>query len=269
MKTAAFSAMISSNVEPHVARRLLEQCENYRYLFTHNDDDAAAALENHHVLLGLLENKFHENSEISGYFLDPSEETAKAFLNLLISSLFADTYLKQLASFLQKALKIPPTKRFFDSLRDMLRKCLPSLAADPLKQAELQFKLLIVQGKLRQFPQHLFANLLTDLDGEIERIKATVEQVLNTAQLPNNVGEQEVLAAVGVLKEVLPLALYLDSEIYNVADLYAAARLSHLNPAALPIIGYILNTHFEATPILSSLPEREIMLHLISIIFRA
>lgn len=86
--------------------------------------------------------------------------------------------------YLERGLKIPPNKRFFESLGDMLRRCLPALV-NPLKMAEVQYKFILVQGKLGLFKKNVFAKLTSEMDQEFAKINEEVMKVLKTAQLPS------------------------------------------------------------------------------------
>ena len=75
IKKVSLQAMLESGVEQLVAYRILEQFENYRcYLFK------PVASPDDKELIEAIVVKFHENSEIGGFFLDPSEENSIAFL---------------------------------------------------------------------------------------------------------------------------------------------------------------------------------------------
>lgn len=88
--------MIEYKVDLHVAIGIIEQFENYRcYLFqpSINTDDV--------LLVENIVQKFHDNNDISGFFLDPSEDNSRIFIQKTLSALYTSTYLKDYSTYIK------------------------------------------------------------------------------------------------------------------------------------------------------------------------
>jgi len=122
--------------------------------------------------------KFHENSEIGGFFLDPSEEISIQFLKKIIAMLYGTVYIRDFAEYLKKTLKIPPNRRFIDNLKEFLRKNMPIV--DSMDIAEFEFKFFVLMAKLNIVDSTVFQPTLKSLDAELELFKTETLALLKT-----------------------------------------------------------------------------------------